>query len=52
MDLPENFNKYGDALVGWNSKNIESVLEGENKWYEPNDTPRINSPYAPSFGVC
>ena len=52
VDLPENFNKYGDALVGWNSKNIESVLEGENKWYEPNDTPRINSPYAPSFGVC
>ena len=52
VDLPENFNKYGDALVGWNSENIESVLEGENIWYEPNDTPRINSPYAPSFGVC
>lgn len=53
VDVPDNFNKYGDALVGWNSNSIENSLEGENIWTTPNgDTPRIETPYSPTFGVC
>ncbi len=51
-DVPKNLNKYGDALVGWNSKNIEAVLNGENKWCNLDDTLRTNSPYTATFGVC
>lgn len=52
-DVPDNLNKYGDALVGWNSNSIESALEGENKWTTPHDdTPRTETPYSPTFGVC
>jgi len=51
-DVPENLNKYGDALVGWDSKSIVSTIEGENKWCNPDDTPRTSSPYSPSYGNC
>lgn len=51
-DVPENLNKYGDALVGWNSNSIGNALEGENTWSNPDDSPRTNSPYSPTFGVC
>ena len=51
-DVPDNLNKYGHALVGWNSKNIVQTIEGENKWYEPDDSPRTSSPYSPAYGVC
>jgi len=27
-DVPAAFNKYGDALVGWNSKNVIGAIEG------------------------
>lgn len=29
-DIPENLEKYGDGLVGWNSDKIIAGLEGEN----------------------
>ena len=31
-DLPEAFEKYGNALVGWNGDSIVSAIEGEDKW--------------------
>lgn len=38
-DLPEAFEKYGDALVGWNSENLMGAIGGEhNNWCEPNAT--------------
>ena len=32
-DVPENFQKYGDALVGWHSDRIINAIEGKiNNW--------------------
>jgi len=32
-DVPENFQKYGDALVGWHTDRIIDAMEGEiNNW--------------------
>ena len=35
-DLPEAFEKYGDALVGWHGDSIASAIEGEDNWVTPN----------------
>lgn len=51
-DVPENFEKYGSALVGWNSKNIVDVIEGKNIWLNSDDTPRTTGLYTPIHGVC
>lgn len=35
--LPENFIKYGDALVGWDGSRITEAIEGEiDNWDAPN----------------
>lgn len=41
-DVPENFNKYGDALVGWTSDRIIDAIEGRiNNMFKPDGvTPR------------
>ena len=40
-DVPENFKKYGDALVGWNRDRIIGAIEGKvNNWENPDGTPR------------
>lgn len=39
-DIPENLNKYGDALVPWNSEKLDEAIEGENIWHDLNDMPR------------
>jgi hypothetical protein len=47
-DIPENFEKYGDALVGWISEKIIDAIEGRlNNWEKPDGTPREGqwSPY-------
>ncbi len=31
-DLPENQEKYGDALVGWNTENIVGAIRGNKEW--------------------
>lgn len=31
-DVPENFDKYGDSVVGWNSEKIIKALDGTNYW--------------------
>jgi hypothetical protein len=37
--LPENFEKYGDCLTGWNSDKIIGALEGEDiGWSDPSST--------------
>lgn len=33
-DLPENFKKYGSALVGWRSEGIIKAIEGENNFQD------------------
>ncbi|MDD2262490.1 MAG: TIR domain-containing protein [Candidatus Paceibacterota bacterium] len=47
-DVPANFEKYGDALVGWNSDRIIGAIDGSiNNWEKPNGEPREGhwSPY-------
>jgi len=40
-DLPEEFNKYGDALVGWETGRIIDAIEGRGDNFENTDgTPR------------
>lgn len=40
-DVPEAFNAYGDALVGWNSANVIDAIEGRCDPFEkPDGTPR------------
>ena len=51
-DVPENFEKYGSALVGWNSSSIIDTIEGENIWCNPDNTPRTTGRFIPTHGVC
>lgn len=51
-DVPENFDRYGSALVGWNSNSIITALEGENIWLNPDDTLRTSSRYISQRGNC
>lgn len=46
-DLPANFEKYGSALVNWNSEKILAALDGENNFTNPEGDPR---PATPSSG--
>jgi len=40
-DVPENFEKYGDALIGWTSQKIIEALEGNlNNWENPDGNTR------------
>jgi len=39
-DVPENLNKYGDALVPWNSEKLASAIDGEDIWHDTDDQPR------------
>lgn len=40
-DIPENLDKYGHALVGWDSGNIIGAIEGyHNNWVQTNGEPR------------
>jgi hypothetical protein len=36
-DVPAAFNDYGDALVGWNSKNVMDAIEGKCDPFENPD---------------
>lgn len=51
-DVPENFEKYGSTLVGWNSSSIINAIEGETIWCNPDNTPRTASPYSAHHGEC
>jgi hypothetical protein len=51
-DVPDSFDKYGDALVGWTSDNIIGALEGRIKNYEnPDGSPR-KSKWKPDRSNC
>jgi len=40
-DVPGNFDKYGDTVVGWTTDNIIDALEGEdNNWKNPDGSDR------------
>lgn len=38
-DVPENFKKYGDALVTWNADKLAEAIEGQPHWMEPDGSP-------------
>ncbi|NTW32694.1 MAG: TIR domain-containing protein [Bacteroidetes bacterium] len=47
-DIPESFEKYGNALVGWKSDRIIGAIDGSiNNWETPTGEPREGhwSPY-------
>ena len=41
-DVPDNFEKYGDDLVGWDSKNLISAIKAghDGPWESPDSPPR------------
>ncbi|TKG89251.1 TIR domain-containing protein [Puteibacter caeruleilacunae] len=46
-DVPENFQKYGDALVGWDTGRIEGAIDGSiNNW--ENSSGEDRDPHWPS----
>ncbi len=51
-DIPENLDKYGSSLVGWDSNKIISAIEGENIWCNPDGTSRTAGQYTPTYGNC
>ncbi|KJY85653.1 hypothetical protein TW84_21375 [Vibrio neptunius] len=51
-DVPESFEKYGDALVGWRSDKIIDALEGNyNQWSNSTGEPWAGK-FTPSREVC
>lgn len=51
-DLPESFNQYGDALVGWNSSSVIGAIDGDCSPFErPDGSPR-QAPIIPPRSVC
>lgn len=51
-EIPSSFDKYGDALVGWNSDHIIDAIEGTcNNFENPDGTPR-EGPWPSSRGNC
>lgn len=51
-DVPESFDKFGDALVGWTSDKIIDALEGKNNNYENPDGSGRQSQYHSSRSEC
>lgn len=39
-DIPPSLEKYGSAIVGWNSENIMSAIDGHNNFQTPDGNPR------------
>lgn len=51
-DVPENFERYGDALVGWDTDRITGAIDGSiNNWETPTGEPR-ESHWNANRGTC
>ncbi len=50
-DVPIELDDYGDALVGWDFRNIKRAMNGAAIWVAPNGNSRI-SPFATSRTNC
>lgn len=51
-DVPEAFEKFGHALVGWNSDKMIDAIEGTcDDWNKPDGTPWTNR-FIPPRGDC
>ncbi|MCB0748179.1 MAG: TIR domain-containing protein [Ignavibacteriae bacterium] len=51
-NVPDNFNKYGNSLVTWDTNKIIDSLEGKiNNWEKPDGSPR-DSYYKSIHGNC
>ena len=51
-DIPLNLDRYGDALVGWDSENlIGAILGTHNDWVAPDGSPR-KSPWKTDRSSC
>ena len=42
-DVPQALQKYGDALVGWNSGNLAEAISGKNIWLNADNTERAEN---------
>jgi hypothetical protein len=45
-DIPPSLEKYGSAIVNWNTDSIIAAIEGNNNFQNPDGTPRV----APNSG--
>ncbi len=51
-DVPENLDRYGDALVGWDSENLMNAIRGKHyDWVAPDGTPRTG-PWNKARSMC
>lgn len=41
-EVPESFNLYGNALVGWTGDKIIEAIEGKNNFEAPDGSPRVS----------
>lgn len=51
-DVPDSFDKYGDALIGWNGDRIIDAIEGRLNNFENQDGTSRPSKWQPNKGVC
>lgn len=53
-ETPNNFEKYGDDLVGWDSDNIIKAIEGvrNGPWQNSDGTDRESGKYSPPRSQC
>ena len=51
-DIPENLDRYGNAIVGWDSGNLLKAVQGEyNDSVTPDGAPRVG-PWTPERSNC
>lgn len=50
--IPESFEKYGDALVGWQAERIIDAIEGRCNNFEKPDGSPWQSKYQPQRSIC
>ncbi len=51
-DVPDNFEKYGDSLIGWTSEKIIGALEGKIRNYENPDGSQRASKWKANRSNC
>ena len=49
-DIPPALEEFADAIVGWNTENIENALSGESVFVNSDGSPRAS--VTGSRGVC
>lgn len=51
-DIPPSLEKYGSAIVGWNSDSVISAIDGENNFQNPDGSARTPSSNSGKSIIC